>query len=464
MFLRKKPAFPHRVRLLLLFSGLVAVILLITSLVTYISYASFRREEFYNRLEVKARTTARLLIDVREIDYDMLKLIDQNTINKLYEEKVLVFDAHNKLIYSSIDDHEIAYSPALLQQIRQQQQLEYTENQSEVLALHYNEKGQNIVVLASAYDKYGRRKLTNLIYTLLGAAGIGLLLTAVAAYYYVREVFRPVELLNDKITHINVSNLQEKLPIENRDDEISRLAQNFNFMLDRLSFAFETQKNFVQHASHELRTPLATLVSQLDAARKKTLTVTEHEQLLASLQEDLDRLTNITNALLLLSKYNKVQLSADAPLLRIDELLFEAIEAVKRHALQATISVRFVEMPEDEHLLWVPGHELMLRTGFINLIDNACKYSDDQAVTILIHAQPDAVSVQFINTGKLLTTEEAANVFQPFFRGQNAAGKRGFGLGLSIVRRILEAHGGSVDYQIADNQIHTFTLVLPRHF
>ncbi|MDJ1483990.1 ATP-binding protein [Cytophagaceae bacterium YF14B1] len=452
---------PHKVRLAVLFSGLVAIILLITSLITYLFYSSFRKEEFYDRLEEKALNTARLLIDVREIDNDILKIIDQNTINKLYEEKVLVFDPQNRLIYSSIDDHKVNYSPTLLQQIREQHRIEYTDKESEIIGLFYNEKGQNNVVIASAYDKYGRRKLNNLIYTLAIAGSLGMLLTGVAGYYYVQQTFKPVELLNEKIARINATNLQEKLTIENRDEEINRLAQNFNYMLDRLSLAFETQKNFVQHASHELRTPLATLVAQLEAARKKSRSVEEYQALLASLQEDLDKLTNITNSLLLLARYDQMRLEADAQRVRIDELVFEAVEDVKMHLPQAIVSVGFQEIPEDEALLTVQGQELMLKNSFVNLIENACKYSDNQSAQVLIHAQKDQILIQFFNEGSPLSDTETSRIFQPFFRGQNASGKRGFGLGLSMVRRIIEAHGGTISYQVSDNQINIFSLVLP---
>ncbi len=453
---------PHKTRMALLFSGLVAIILLVTCVITYASYATFRKENFQERLKQQALTTARLLIDVREIDIDILKLIDQNTINKMYDEKVLVFDAHNKLIYSSIDDHKVAYSVDLLERVRREQEIEYTDNLNEVIGLYYNERGQNNVVLASAYDLNGLRKLNTLLYILLIASGVGLGLAGIVSYYYIQQTFRPVELLNEKITRINATNLQEKLPVEKGDDEIIQLAKNFNFMLDRLSFAFETQKNFVQHASHELRTPLATLVSQLEAARQQTLSLTEHETLLASLQEDLDKLTNITNALLTLSRYDKIQLDTDAPLLRIDELVFQAADVVRRHLPEAVVRVDFQQIPEEEHWLSFRGHELTLKTALVNLIENACKYSAESLARVTLDARPQGIVIRFENTGPHLLPEEIQTLFQPFFRGKNSAGKRGFGLGLSIVRRIVELHGGQIKYQTSDSQENTFLLILPK--
>lgn len=450
-----------KIRLALLFSAIVAFILIVISSFIYLSYRDLRKEAFYNRLEKKAKTTAKFLIEVREIDHNILRAIDDNTIHELYEEKVLVFDSADKLIYSSIDDHKITYSKELLKQIRKEKLLEYTENNNEVVGILYNANGEDNVILASAYDRTGLEKLRKLLYILIVGVIIGLFFTGIAAYYYVREMFLPLEILNNKITYINASNLQQELEVKAGRDEITKLAENFNLMLRRLAFSFESQKSFVQSASHELRTPLATLTSQIEKAQNKDLSTEEYKKLLSSLQEDLHRLTRIINSLLFLSRYDKLKLEVDAQKVPVDTILFKSIAEVKEDNTQANINLSFSELPEREDHLQVYGYETILQSAFVNLIENACKYSDNNSAQIYIYPSSTEVTIHIYNTGQVINEPDEDKIFQPFFRGNNSVNKRGFGLGLSIVKRVIEAHSGKIRYQPTGDGENTFIVTLP---
>src|SRR6478752_10508625 len=109
-----------KVKLALLLATIVSVLLLASFTSVYIFYSEFRQQEFYQRLRDKCLTTYKLLIEVEEMDHELLQVIDKNTIYALYDEKVLIFDANNKIIYSSIDDRKITYSLALLNEIRKE--------------------------------------------------------------------------------------------------------------------------------------------------------------------------------------------------------------------------------------------------------------------------------------------------------------------------------------------------------
>lgn len=450
-----------KIRLALLFSAIVAFILIVISSFIYLSYRDLRKEAFYNRLEKKAKTTAKFLIEVREIDRNILRAIDDNTIHELYEEKVLIFDSADRLIYSSIDDHKITYTKELLHQIRKEKLLEYNENNNEVVGILYNANGEDNVILASAYDRTGLDKLRKLLYILIVGVIIGLFFTGIAAYYYVREMFSPLEILNNKITYINASNLQQELEVKAGRDEITKLAENFNLMLRRLAFSFESQKSFVQSASHELRTPLATLTSQIEKAQNKDLSTEEYKKLLSSLQEDLHRLTRIINSLLFLSRYDKLKLEVDAKKVPVDTILFKSIAEVKEDNTKANINLSFSELPEREDHLQVYGYETILQSAFVNLIENACKYSDNNSAQIYIYPSNTEVTIHIHNTGQAIDEPDEEKIFQPFFRGNNSVNKRGFGLGLSIVKRVIEAHSGKIRYQATGDYENTFIVTLP---
>jgi signal transduction histidine kinase len=435
-----------KIRSAILFTAVVAAILLVSYISIYLSYANFKQDEFYLRLEQKAKTTYKFLVEVKEIDYNLLKVIDRNTINELYNEKVLIFDEHFKLIYSSIDDQRVSYSSDLLSKIVNQKNVRYQDNGSEVVGLLVSHAGKKAIVLASATDTYGSKKLTNLRFTLYLSFFIALLLTAAISYLYVKQSFAPIDSLNKQITRINQVSLDERVPVYNNNDELDQLARNFNQMLDRLESAFKVQRSFIQHASHELRTPLANLITSCEAALKKEMSAEAYRSLIVSLNEEHHNLVEVTNALLLLSKYESTNAQIDFQELRVDDVLFDAIDEVQ--LLYPNCLIKFNlsnELTEQQLSIW--GNSVLLKTAFNNLLRNACKYSINGQVEISLSDNDTQLNISITNAGKTLDDDELAFMLQPFFRGRNAETQKGYGLGLSISGRIVELHKGNITYQ-----------------
>lgn len=451
-----------RFRLALLFGVLVMLIQVAMSIFIYFSYKDLRHDAFYKRLEERAKITVKLLIDVKEIDQELLRIIDANTIHELYDEKILIINEKNEVIYSSIDNHKIQYTLQLLDKIRDSKKIEYNEREYDVIGMMCRYSDKDYIVFVSSLDKSGLAKVNNLRYILIVAILIGLALTSIAAYYYVKQMFKPIELLNTRISIINASNLQQKLEVIKTSDELGMLAENFNRMLDRLADSFEPQKGFVQNASHELRTPLANLTIELDNSLNKILSIAEYKEILRSIQEDINSLTGIINSLLFLSRYDKLKLETDATLIPIDELLFKSISEVKEYNSSAVVNVDFLEIPEREDFLQIICYPQILQTAFVNLIDNACKYSDLNIAQIVINITHYNIEISITNNGKTLTSEEIQRMYQPFFRGKNSVLKKGFGLGLSIVKRVIEAHKGFIKYSSVMENENAFTVILPR--
>lgn len=435
-----------KMRSAILFTALVAVLLLVSYVVIYYSYKSFKEDEFFLRLEQKALTTYKFLTEVKEIDYDLLKVIDKNTINALYNEKVLIFDSSHKLIYSSIDDQAVTYSKELLNQIEKEGLIHYNEGYLEVVGIIVKHKGKEGIVIASADDTFGEKKLENLRYTLLISYLVALVLAAFLAYFYVKQSFAPIDILNQQITRIRQNRLNERVPIAKSKDELTQLASNFNQMLDRIESAFNVQKSFIQHASHELRTPLANLIASCESALNKNLSVNEYRQLIESLNEEHRSLVELTNALLLLSQYESETEGVNLPEVRADEVLFEVMASVQELYPMHVIHFRFTEPPENESALQVHANEVLLKTAFGNLLRNACKYSSTQEVNVIMDVKESAISCCFINDGALIEANEMQYLMQPFFRARNAGKLKGHGLGLSITKRISDLHKGTLSY------------------
>ena len=450
-----------RIRFAFWFAVFVALVLSFTFAIIYFQSAEFRELEFFKRLEQKALTTQRLWFDVQEIDSTLLKIIDRNTLTSLNHERVLMFDEDNHLIYSSIDDDSVQIDYPMIQRIRQEKEINYTDpvTKFETTGLVVESGGREKVIMATAYDIYGFRKLNNLRNILLFTWISGLGLTVLLAYLYVRTIVgRPLANLTEQISRIGEHDLTMRIQVPAHQNELTVLAQNFNDLLERLEQAFVSQRSFVQYASHELRTPLANMLSATENALSKDRSPETYRQTLDSLREEQSRLVDMTNSLLLMSRFKTTTLADNTPQVRMDEVLYNTLEDLSLSMPEYKIVLGFAGIPENANDLLVQGNEALLRTAFRNLLENACRYANDQAARIQIDSTPGKLEIFFDNIGPTLSEAESLSLFTPFFRGENASGKRGYGLGLVIAQRILAIHGASIEYRNPAPDLNRFVV------
>lgn len=216
--------------------------------------------------------------------------------------------------------------------------------------------------------------------------------------------------------------------------------------------------SFVRHASHELRTPLATMLLETESALRNNLTGDAVKKVLESLKEEEVKMIDLTNSLLMLSQIEGNNNELNRATHRMDELMYDAIEDAKKAFRGIAIDFNFSVLPEDDSDLYMRGNEALLLSAFNNLIKNAYTYSQDKQVKIQMEANAQAIYVHFENSGLTLKREEAEKIFLPLVRGENALQKKGFGLGLSIVKKIAELHNGGISYSIVNQNINRFTL------
>lgn len=433
-----------RVRFAIGFSILYTLFLAIALLFVYFSYADFRKEEFYNRLKDRAMTTFRLLVEVEQIDHDLLQVIDKNTLNSLYDEKVLIFE-DTTIIYSSIDDKKISYNTQLLRQAKKDKEIYTIQGDDELVAISTGSAGKEYVLLAAAFDKYGRRKMVFLKWVMIIVYFSGLAVGWTATYFFVKRVIKPLEVLKKNIQNIDSANLDTRLKQSEQGEEVDSLATNFNQMLERLQQSFNIQKNFVHYASHELRTPLTAMIGITENTLSKKLTPGEHEEVLKQLFQQQLNLTEITNSLLLLSD-NKIISEKEYPLLRLDELLFRSVEIIQNLFVESRIEVNLETVDETEETLLVYANEPLLLIAFNNLLKNALLYATDNHATVTVRFSNSKKEVEFRNTGHSFSQEEEAMIFTPFYRASNATYKKGHGLGLSLVKQIADLHNAIIAY------------------
>ncbi len=449
-----------RLKLTLQFAATVGVLLLVFSFVVYTLSSGYRRNDFYSRLYNRAMSHAKLLVDVSEVDSNLLSIIDDN-MNAMYREDLDVYNQANELVYHNGPDSLSTVDLRLVKQVRSQKDYRFNIDGREYLGLSFNSgKTAGYVVICSAYDEFGYRKLSNLRFVLGLGFFIGLGLALVGGYFFAGRALKPISAVVNQVQKITISNLNARVNEGNGKDEIAQLAITFNQMLERLEYAFTMQKSFVSNASHEFRTPISIMRAEIELIMMQERKPEEYVKMLAAIKNDLNRLTRLSNSLLDLAQANLDWSLLKFSALRIDELVMQAKADLNRKSPDYIINIGFKELPDDDKDLTVLGHEYLLGIAFSNLMENACKFSANKTVDLQIACSPGRVSLFFTDAGIGIPLEEQAKIFEPFYRGSNAIDRPGHGLGMSLVKRIVDIHGGNINIESRPGVGTTFQVVL----
>lgn len=232
-------------------------------------------------------------------------------------------------------------------------------------------------------------------------------------------------------------------------------------MLDRLENSFDAQKYFVSNISHELRTPLSTIVGELQIALIKDRSAPEYKEVIQLALADAQKLARLSNGLLDLAKASYDQTEIGRKQLRIDELLLDARNAVIKSNEGYRVDIQFEQEIENDDLISVNGNEYLLKVAFMNLMENACKFSADHQCTVTIHYQERVLVLRFTDKGIGIPVTDLPNIFTAFYRGNNQGYATGNGIGLSLTQKILAMHQGVISVTSTPGAGSAFTVELP---
>jgi len=288
---------------------------------------------------------------------------------------------------------------------------------------------------------------------------LAIVVTGIIGAFLAKITLNPVDRIIKTVQKITAENLKLRIQMPGTRDEIERLAATFNDMLDRLEKAFSSQKHFIQDASHELKTPLTILQGELEVTLKRIRPVTEYEEVLESSLEEIRRISSIVENLLLLARVEDQATGLDVKEFNLQRVLRAAVEDMAGLAREKTLSLN---LAADEALM-IPGDEQKLKQVFLNLLDNAIKYTPPHgAVSVsAVAAAADTVRITVQDTGIGIPGPELPHIFNRFYRVDKARSSSGFGLGLSIAKSIVEAHHGTISAESSLNRGTAFIISLP---
>ena len=284
---------------------------------------------------------------------------------------------------------------------------------------------------------------------------ITLLITLVSGcitYFVSGYALRPLRSFSDRITQIQAENLMQYQSEEQQIPEFQALSHSFEAMVRRLSDAFSSLQEFNGNAAHEFRTPLAMMQAQLELYEEMPHPDMDAEtaELLAMLKEQTERLSKLVKTLLEMSEMNTI----------------ERADAVELTALIEEVLADLSPMAEKRQISLLQEADILLYRLLFNLVENAIRYNKEGgAVRVSAEERADTVEILVQDTGSGIPEADRETIFQPFFRVDKSRSRAygGVGLGLTLVRKIVELHGGTIRIAKSDAQGTTFAVTLPVH-
>ncbi|MCI0525331.1 MAG: ATP-binding protein [Acidobacteria bacterium] len=298
---------------------------------------------------------------------------------------------------------------------------------------------------------------------LLGVAiPLALLLGSYGGLLLANQALRPVDRMTRAAEQIATGDLTERVDAPAKMDEIGRLAATFNHMISRLQAAFERQKQFTSDASHELRTPLAVMRGDIEITLRRERTEEEYKRALTSNLEEIVRLSRLVEDLLTLARADSGRLELRCEPINLTELCEQMVEYITPLAAQREQILTY-DSPRRPVRVMADTHRI--KQLLLNLLDNAIKYTEPRRrITLGLKIEKHNAVIIVADTGRGIPAEDLPHIFERFYRRSGKTSDRsatGFGLGLSIVKWIVDAHGGKIEAKSEMGSGTTFTVKLP---
>ena len=444
-----------RLRLALQFGSILAVTLLLFTLAIYFATQQSRRTLFTQSLFKRTLVVGHAYVAGQEDRGEAgQEAAYRRYLRQLYRtlpaEEGRVYDAANRLVFREGQGAAKRVPPAWLAEVRRTGRavLEPETNYHETVGLLYRDALLGpLVVVASSVDEDSRQQLQQLRQLLAVGLLAALAVMGAGSWMFAGQALRPLRRMVREVDGITATDLSQRLTQGNgTTDEIGRLAQRFNRLLDRLESAFAGQRTFVRDASHELRTPLTALIGELEVALLPAQRPpAEYRRMLQSTLDSARQLNSLTNGLLQIARASDDPSQVPMAAVRLDELLLQAHEQLLRRYPTSRVDLDLGDSDEGGSFT-VRGNEALLLSAMLNILDNACKFSAGTGgtVTATLARTRTQLTLQVADDGPGLSAADLQQVFVPFFRAVMTRAVPGHGIGLPLTARIMALHGGTV--------------------
>lgn len=417
---------------LIALSGLIFIFFCVYFLVKFNSFSEKNFEE-----NLKESTTNFVTI----LNFDQMNQMDYGAI--IPNQSIVIYNDSNNICFEKGEVNK-AISHSIFEKLSVKDTFQITSTDTSYLAFNYVSNNKTFKVIAFSINTERNSFIHylkgDLLSFLIFVIFILILLVRLIAY----QTFIPINKIIMKIGKVSESNLNERVFIGNGEGEIANLAIVFNQMLDKLENAFKLQKTFVSNASHEFRTPLTVIKGQIEVLFLKPRDTTYYIESVASILDDINNQIALINGLSNLADANANFPNIRAKEISVLELLDECVTELYRNKKYIVV-LNIDLLQEDEDTLLIKGDHALLKSAIMNVMDNACKFNSRPTCKVNLACRNEYMSITVRDQGLGISKDDLPRIFDSFYRSNNSRHIQGHGIGLSLVKKIIDFYGGEIN-------------------
>ena len=439
-------------RLVAWYAGLLTLVFLLLGALTLVLLRQYLEANVLDTQARRARQIADTLLAAvgRTGEAAIAREVEELYAPEENDRFIRITRGDGQVVYVSGRPHDGSFDPSKvpapsLRQVGQFLRKETLPGGSMLLAARsYVGAGSQYIVEVGLPNARTEETLRQVLLMLAIGLPIAVVVAVAGGFILVRRALKPVDNLSQKAAAITQHNLSERLPVARTGDELERLSLSLNLMISRLEDAINSSKQFVADASHELRTPLAVLRGELENLAQDIELKSQTRETLGSALEEVDRLAEIVEGLLALSRLDTGDTQSRWVQFDLAELVATTADQMSLLAEDKNISVGC----DFAAPVIIEGDQAKLKQVVVNLLDNAIKYTPNGGrIRLKIDRDEGYAVLDITDDGIGIPAEALPHVFKRFFRvdGSRSRDQGGAGLGLSIVKSICDAHGARVE-------------------
>lgn len=431
-----------RTRLALTFYFISSTIFLIFGITVYIFFSDYRKQDFQDRLEKRVIITEKIFLEKETFSPSELEKINNQFLHTLPEEteEVILIEKDKQPVFK----HD--YPEEVLTLLVSNNTFEFEDNYIQGASRIFQVGGKNYLIIVTAVDKVGHQNLSFLKRIIIFLVLIGISLIFVCSFIITKRALLPISKKIEKANTISASNLHQRLNVQNPNDEIGIMAIAFNKLLDRLEASFDAQKSFIQNASHEIKNPLTSIMGEAEVILSKARTKDEYKESLNIILSESETLSSTVSNLLQLAKVTSGEENINFETIIFDEFLNEVKFSFDFINPDNQVNLNIFKTTK-EKTYSISGNKNLLKTVIINLLDNACKFSSNGHVDILLSNDDEHLNLEIKDEGIGINSNDLNKITTPFYRGNNTIQIKGSGIGLSLCSKIINLHSGKIQIE-----------------
>lgn len=451
-----------RTRLTLKFMMVVAGLTLLAMFFIYYQFERQLLDEFYMGLRSKGLMSAEMLLrHIPQGEWAAANESEQTTRLPV-KDNLYIYDINGRQIYALHNDQP-PFDQEWLMGVNRKGECKWDAGKYKYLGLRYTATGHNDTYLIVSSSVFDQTNLFSLQRILLITFVLVCLMVAVAGWLFAGQALDPVRKVMNQVDAILPSKLGQRIQSSSQHDEISRLVDTFNKMLERIERSFQLQKSFLSNVSHELKNPLSIIYTQVDVGLQKSRNQAEYHEILESLREDILELNETVERLMHLARLTAEDVAIPMQAVLMDELLWQIKSVFERKYPQYKMELKINSFPDEHENLTIWANETLLKAALLNIAENSCKYSDGNVSIELDNWSDTSITVVVQDKGRGISTADLPYIFEPFYRGKAKTGKKGVGVGLALVDSVLKLHQVQCNVSSKEGEGTAFRLVFPIH-